>query len=831
MFRPGMTLGQSELVAPVTDDGITAVWRARRRGTGEPCIVEVLSPGLVATPNARVAFLAAAGAIATATLDRRILRVFEVDEDPATQIPFITTAEDPGPSLAHRLEARGPLALAEVAGIVRALPEPLRTLHDRGRGHGDLSPRNLVLPEGPGAEPVLRGFVRGALAGQLPQPLLSAAGPYVAPELCGTGCRPTPASDVFSLALLALASLTGDEPPRSWDPVKPSASGITRRPSLLRPAWAERLPNGFDEWFLACVYPVPGKRLSFGNAARNLSSLLVGPREGWPKGRVALPGAPEVGAESVVETVAEPFSADAPVSAWEPPPEMASAPMGSTEGRRPSAFGLALVVGLALLALAALAVVGVAAGVVYFEAKRSVPVPSATAVETVASAVDPGHAFAAIAVGADDPISGAADAPVTMVVFGDFACPFCAQANIVFAGLRKEFAPTELRVVWKHYPLPSHPNARPAHEAGVATFLGAGGGPRGSEAFFHFYDLVFSHQEELGRDELAAWAVSAGAPQQSYQEALVSGRPRRKVDLDIALGKRLGVDGTPTCFINGIEIRGVAPEAKYREVIEAELVAGRRLMDGGTPRSRVYVERVAANSSASGAPFAASSARSLVSADDGTIWRVAVQPDDPVMGPADALVTIVEFGDFACSSCARARAMVGQLREQHPVDIRWVWKDNPLPDHPRGKPAAMLARLAFAGRGNTGFFRAHDALFAAAALDDIDLQGIATGLGLSWPPADAMAIQLEERTGKSLAEAAALEVRGSPTFFINGQRVTGAEPSERFEAVFAERLAAARALETEGVPRMRIYERLMADAKEPGGSEAKGAAAPVASGP
>src|SRR5690606_24114830 len=89
--------------------------------------------------------------------------------------------------------------------------------------------------------------------------------------------------------------------------------------------------------------------------------------------------------------------------------------------------------------------------------------------------------------------------------------------------------------------------------------------------------------------------------------------------------------------------------------------------------------------------------------EDTTVWQVPVLEDDPVKGPADALVTIVEWSDFECPFCSRVNPTIKSIVDEYGKDVRVVWKDNPLPFHKNAKPAAALARAAFKKGGNAAF--------------------------------------------------------------------------------------------------------------------------------
>ena len=97
---------------------------------------------------------------------------------------------------------------------------------------------------------------------------------------------------------------------------------------------------------------------------------------------------------------------------------------------------------------------------------------------------------AGVPLGPSDPTWGSRTAPVTIVEFADFQCPFCARAEPTLAQIRKTYGPEKVRIVWKHSPLDFHANARPAAEAGAGVRALAG-----DDAFWRFLDLVFHHPD------------------------------------------------------------------------------------------------------------------------------------------------------------------------------------------------------------------------------------------------------------------------------------------------------------------------------------------------
>jgi len=166
--------------------------------------------------------------------------------------------------------------------------------------------------------------------------------------------------------------------------------------------------------------------------------------------------------------------------------------------------------------------------------------------------------------------------------------------------------------------------------------------------------------------------------------------------------------------------------------------------------------------------------------------------------------------------------------------VRMVWKDNPLPFHPRAKPSATLARFAYKQKGDKGFWEAHDALFASnPKLEDDDLKGMAEKLGLNWDDVKKAidTNKFGERFDSSVDLAADLQARGTPHFFINGVRLSGAQPFDAFKKAIDEQLGKAKAIVAKGVSRGKVYEEIMKEGKEPPPPEKKEIAAPDATDP
>jgi Na+/H+ antiporter NhaA len=146
-----------------------------------------------------------------------------------------------------------------------------------------------------------------------------------------------------------------------------------------------------------------------------------------------------------------------------------------------------------------------------------------------------------------DHIRGPADAPVTLVEYGDFECPYCGQAEAVIRELLADFG--DLRYVWRHLPLNDvHPSAQLAAEASEAA------GAQGS--FWPMHDLLMEHQDELAPMDLIRFAEALGLDIELFTEDLESHRWSEHVAADVESADVSGVAGTPTFFVNGQRQKG-----------------------------------------------------------------------------------------------------------------------------------------------------------------------------------------------------------------------------------------------------------------------------------
>jgi hypothetical protein len=140
------------------------------------------------------------------------------------------------------------------------------------------------------------------------------------------------------------------------------------------------------------------------------------------------------------------------------------------------------------------------------------------------------------------PVRGAPMAPVLIVEFSDFECPYCGSAAPMLERILREFD-GRVKLVFKNYPLDQHPRAMPAARAAVAA------GKQGK--FWEMHDLLFGNQQSLEDEDFERYAVQLGLDLPRFQADMASPDTQARIDADKAEGRRVRLEGTPTMFING----------------------------------------------------------------------------------------------------------------------------------------------------------------------------------------------------------------------------------------------------------------------------------------
>jgi protein-disulfide isomerase len=162
------------------------------------------------------------------------------------------------------------------------------------------------------------------------------------------------------------------------------------------------------------------------------------------------------------------------------------------------------------------------------------------------------------------PFKGTATAPVTIIEFQDFHCPFCKRVQATIGELLARYG-DKVKVVHRDFPIDSlHPQARKGHEAARCA--------NEQGKFWAYHDMLFANAPKANPEQLKAYAQEVGLDPPPFEQCLSSGKYQGAVQQDVEEGSRAGVTGTPAFFINGRLVSGAQPLESFVRVIEDELV-------------------------------------------------------------------------------------------------------------------------------------------------------------------------------------------------------------------------------------------------------------------
>lgn len=397
----------------------------------------------------------------------------------------------------------------------------------------------------------------------------------------------------------------------------------------------------------------------------------------------------------------------------------------------------------------------------------------------------------AIRPGDHAPVRGSTHALVRIVVFQDFSAPEArALAQAYTAALERW--PDDVQVVLVQAPARSRAMARPLAELTIAA------GAQGK--FWQAHDLVL-REPPANRDAILDAATTLGLDVEEVRAALADGRHRGWIDVDIETTRAHGLAWGPAAYVNGLP--AFNEPAELETMVERELALAKRLVDAGVPRSRMQSRIADVLPSPPPAPAPAAIESDLVN------WAVPAG-NAPVLGPPNALVTIIVFADFQCPFCGRVQPTLAKLREQFPDEVRILFRHRPLPMHPLARSAAK-ATIAADRQGK--FWRMHDFLFDLKGAPDervmkkavkrLKLDKRRFDRDVASPATEAVIVE-DERIATEFA------VQGTPTFFVNGRRLSGAQPFEQFQKLVLEELQKARAFaETDAGGAGTLYDRMV----------------------
>ena len=200
-----------------------------------------------------------------------------------------------------------------------------------------------------------------------------------------------------------------------------------------------------------------------------------------------------------------------------------------------------------------------------------------------------------VKINARDAAKGPSTAPVTIVVFSDFQCPFCSRAVPTLEKIEQKYG-KKVRIVFKHLPLPFHKEAKQMAYAALAA------GEQGK--FWEMHDLLFQHQRAFKGSadaEAEKLARQLKLDMKKFKSDYASKAIADQVEDDLKESKRVGARGTPNFFINGVKVVGAKPFADFERTIDEQLALAERLLKSGVKPAKIYEKAVEANRMAHGA--------------------------------------------------------------------------------------------------------------------------------------------------------------------------------------------------------------------------------------
>ncbi|GMV43350.1 MAG: hypothetical protein AMXMBFR64_50660 [Myxococcales bacterium] len=387
------------------------------------------------------------------------------------------------------------------------------------------------------------------------------------------------------------------------------------------------------------------------------------------------------------------------------------------------------------------------------------PAPSRDAAQPQRPPADP--TVWKVAVTEADPHKGKLDALVKVVVFSEFQCPFCSRIKPAFDQIEKTYG-EDVAIVFKHNPLPFHKDApAAAHAAWAAQQQGK---------FWEMHDKLFANQQTLDEASLEKYATEIGLGLAKWKLDKDSPAAKAKVDADQKLAAEVSAQGTPNSYINGRQVTGAQPFEAFKAVIDEELAKAKALVDGGTPRAKVYDEAIKKGK--------------IFKPLDDTAHELDYK-DSPILGKPDAKIKLIEFSDLECPYCGRVGPVLKQVKEMYGDDAAIVFKHFPLSFHKAAMPAAEAAMAAME-QGK--FWEFSDKAFEnQKELTPENFEKWATELGLDLGKfkASIESGKWKDKIQRDMAEGGKAGVRGTPSLYINGRKFepSGGMNPQTFKAV------------------------------------------------
>ena len=396
------------------------------------------------------------------------------------------------------------------------------------------------------------------------------------------------------------------------------------------------------------------------------------------------------------------------------------------------------------------------------------------------------------------PTEGPADAPITIVDWSDYACAYCNRVQETLDRLDRLY-PGQIR--WVHRVLPLDDENTIAAEAALAAAA--------QGRFRPMHARMYAVRGHVDRAAVEMIAQELGLDMIRFRADLDTGTYRKAIANDVEDALAVGVNGTPTFFVNGRAVHGSQPLQVFAEVVDEELVRA----TGARAQHPPDLYEALIGSGRAGADAPSDSNNEHADLDPNQAYKVGLGLPGHQLGPDDALVTIVEFSDFQCPFCAKEAPVLASIHKKYGDQVRIIYRDMAMSFH-RYSSIAAEAGVAAAEQGK--FWAFHDQAFSHFGhLTRSDLEDFAKAAGLDLV---AFRAALDDRRYRDavIAETSAAEalgVDGTPTMFLNGQPVSGARDEAGLERMVDAMLLHAKDAVAHGVNRRDLYALMMAVAE------------------
>lgn len=370
------------------------------------------------------------------------------------------------------------------------------------------------------------------------------------------------------------------------------------------------------------------------------------------------------------------------------------------------------------------------------------------------------------------PAIGPKSARITIVEFADFECPFCADVHPTLRELVERY-PDDVRWVMKNNALSFHRMAEP-----LALFALAVREQQGERAYWDAVNALFeaTHDAEPTPQLLVQLAARFELDPERYARtrALGAKHPQLVADRDQAID--LLAEGTPYFFVNGQRLPGAQPKETFEAIVEQELQRVDAIL-GAKPDTKLQAE-----------PYAMLQASASPPPGLTRVEVAAPDADAPSWGPEAAPVVVHMFSDFECGFCQRVMFTLRELVTKYPGQVRIVWRNLPLPFHKNARWAARVALEVHEQKGDAAFWQLAERLFGLDGQEPEPLTPESIARHAAEAGLDAESVselknndEHESSIDRDLILAESIGATGTPTFVINGYRLVGAQPLERFE--------------------------------------------------